>query len=103
MKPIKIEKILEIFVNSDKFIKGKNRVLVFDKYNEIVKETFKDVSSPFKFEKDVLIVKVVSSSHLNEIYFFKQEILKRLNMELEGIFVKDIKFIIGDENGIQCK
>jgi len=103
MEPLKIQKILEKFLNSDKFIKGEKRVLVFNKYNEIVKGTFYNVSYPYKFDKDILVVKVISSSHLNEIYYYKDEILKRMNIELDGLFVKDIKFIMGDENGIQCK
>ncbi len=103
MRPLKIQEILEIFKNSDKFIKGERRVLVFSKYKEIVKGTFDNVSYPCRFEKDVLSVKVISSTYLNEIYFYKDEILKRLNCELEGIFVKDIKFVMGDENGIRSK
>lgn len=103
MEPLKIQKILEKFVKSDKFIKGEKRVLVFNKYREIVKDTFDNVSFPFKFEKDTLVVKVVSSPDLNEMYFYKDEILKRMNLELEGVFVKDIKFVMGDENGIRCK
>lgn len=103
MDPLKIQKILENFKNSDKFIKGERRILVFSKYNEIVKDTFANVSYPYKFEKDVLIVKVISSSYLNEIYFYKEEILKRLNTELDGVFIKNIKFIMGDEDGIRSK
>ncbi|MCD6399284.1 DUF721 domain-containing protein, partial [candidate division WOR-3 bacterium] len=52
---------------------------------------------PYDFKRNILYIKVKSSAFLNEIYFLKEELLKRINLNLENNFVKEIKFFVREE------
>lgn len=55
----------------------------------------KDISKrtePFKISKGILFVKVNDTTWRNELQYFKNEIIEKLNKKIGKKIVKDIKF-----------
>lgn len=52
-------------------------------------------SDPFKFKNGMLYIKITTPAWMHELQFMKQEIMDRLNAELEKESVKNIHFSIG--------
>ena len=61
-------------------------------WEEIVGEKLASKTKALKVEKDVLKVRVVSSSWRNELVFFKKEILKKIAKRIGKGKINDIYF-----------
>jgi len=66
---------------------------ILKKWNEIVGEEVSSISLCDHIENNTLYVRVLSSSWRNEIQFFKDDILCKINNEYNCKSIKDIVFI----------
>lgn len=62
-------------------------------WNEVVGEAVAKNTTPDRVEHGVLIVKVSSPTWRQELFFQKNEIIKKLNTKIEKKVIRDIRFI----------
>jgi len=62
-------------------------------WNDVVGETVAKNAIPDRVEHGVLIVKVSSPTWRQELYFQKDEIIKKLNNNIGKKVIRDIRFI----------
>ncbi len=62
-------------------------------WNEIVGEKVAKNTEPERVEHGVIIVKVSSPTWRQELYFQKEEIIKKLNNSIGKKAIRDIRFI----------
>jgi len=62
-------------------------------WNEVVGEAVARNTTPDRVEHGVLIVKVSSPTWRQELFFKKDEIIKKLNIKIEKKVIRDIRFI----------
>lgn len=62
-------------------------------WNEIVGEKVAKNTEPERVEHGVIIVKVSSPTWRQELYFQKNEIIKKLNYKIGKNVIRDIRFI----------
>lgn len=62
-------------------------------WDEVVSENFSKISKAVDFQKGVMIIKVDNSVFRNELYYFKKELIVRINEKLGEKKVYDLKFI----------
>lgn len=62
-------------------------------WNDVVGETVAKNAIPDRVEHGVLIVKVSSPTWRQELYFQKDEIIKKLNNKIGKKVIRDIRFI----------
>ena len=62
-------------------------------WNEIVGEKVAKNTEPERVEHGVIIVKVSSPTWRQELYFQKNEIIKKLNYSIGKNVIRDIRFI----------
>jgi predicted nucleic acid-binding Zn ribbon protein len=62
-------------------------------WNEIVGEKVAKNTEPERVEHGVIIVKVSSPTWRQELYFQKEEIIKKLNNSIGKNVIRDIRFI----------
>ncbi|GIW23098.1 MAG: hypothetical protein KatS3mg068_2105 [Candidatus Sericytochromatia bacterium] len=86
---------------SETFIKIKNQIShinysydILNLWSNIVGEQFSKNTFPIKFDKGIIYVSVSSNVWLNQINFFKLEIIKKYNEYYKNQLIKDIKFLI---------
>ena len=97
MMPQKLDRLIERFLNEPEIKRAFLKAKVFNKYREIVKDTFPEETVPVDLKRGRLIVEVSSSPMLNDIHFFKETIKKRINEEIGEEAVRDIKFILKED------
>lgn len=51
--------------------------------------------SPVKLERRILILQVDSSVWSNQFLFYKEQLIKQINMFMKNEYVKEIKFVLG--------
>lgn len=76
-------------INNEKFV-------VVDIWADIAGSVFAKQSEAIYFKEKVLTVKVDTHAYLNELKFFKKEIIDKYNEKFEREVVKDIIFRIAD-------
>jgi len=97
MKPQKLDRLIEEVLNKKKIGKGLRKIEIFRAFKKCAGEKINEFCMPYDFKRNILYIKVKSSAFLNEIYFLKEELLKRINLNLENNFVKEIKFFVREE------
>lgn len=88
-----IGSILDSFLSNRGYKKYCKESEIITKWPEIVGEEVSAVSSCQRVEEGILYVKITSSSWRNEMHFFKNEILNKVNKEYKCKSIKDIVFI----------
>lgn len=68
-------------------------IKIKEKWNIIIGDRLSKVCQINSFNKGLLIVKVNNASMRNEIYYLKNDILKKIKSYPEFRSIKDIKFI----------
>jgi hypothetical protein len=68
--------------------------LIIEIWDEMVGEVFSKNTNPVRFTNDIIYVEVNNSTWLNQIVFFKDEIIEKYNTRFRKRVVKDIKFFI---------
>ena len=61
-------------------------------WDRVVGKEISEQTEPYKIADGILFVKVSDPSWRNELQFFKNEIINKLNKILKNTVVKDIKF-----------
>ena len=61
------------------------------KWNRVVGELISKVSSPDRIERKILFIKCANPSWKQELYFFKENIVKSVNSFFKKEVVNDIK------------
>lgn len=90
VKPV--SQLIEQFLQSVG-IQGKieeNFAIVY--WDQAVGKEISERTEPFKITKGILFVKVKDPVWRNELQFFKEEIIKKLNDKIGRNIVKEIKF-----------
>jgi len=62
-------------------------------WNEVVGETVAKNTLPERVEHGIIIVKVSSPTWRQELFFQKNEIIKKINKNIGKNVIKDIRFI----------
>ena len=91
-KPDSIGSILESLFESYGITDGVKQQQALNLWREIVGKTIADVTIPTKIEHGRMFVQVENPSWRQEITFYKQKIIKRLNKKLGKNIIKDIIF-----------
>ena len=61
-------------------------------WDQVVGKEISERTEPYKILRGILFVRVTDPAWRNELQFFKQEIIKKLNHKIGRNIVKDIKF-----------
>ena len=61
-------------------------------WNQVVGKEISERTEPYKIVRGVLFIKVKDPVWRNELQFFKEEIIKKLNNKIGRNVVKEIKF-----------
>ena len=86
---VTIESMLKRF-GIDNAIAQNDAINVWDK---VVGEAVAKNATPDRVEHGVVVVKVSSPTWRQELYFQKEEIIKKLNKKIGKIVIRDIRFI----------
>jgi len=62
-------------------------------YPIVVGQRIAEVSQAEKIENGILFIKVINSTWRNELYYYKKDIIQKLNKKIGETIVKEIKFI----------
>lgn len=62
-------------------------------YPIVVGKRIAEVSQAEKIENGILFIKVINSTWRNELYYYKKDIIQKLNKKIGETIVKEIKFI----------
>jgi len=68
---------------------------VWNLWEGIVGQVIAENTKPAVFKGKLLIVHASSSTWIQQLQFFKKDIISKINSALEGEFVEDIRFKIG--------
>lgn len=60
---------------------------------EVVGPTIANISLPVRIEYGKLYVEIENNTWRHEIFYYKRQIINKLNKKLEGDIVKDIVFV----------
>ena len=74
-------------------IKGKikeNFAIVY--WDSVVGKEISEITEPFRVSRGILFVKVNDTVWRNELQFFKNEIIEKLNKKIGKRLINDIKF-----------
>lgn len=71
-----------------------NRAKVFLYYDKIVGKDIAKISQPTSFRNNVLFIGVKNPAWSHQLYFFKPDIINKINFEFDKPVVKDIRFHI---------
>lgn len=71
-----------------------NKAKVFLNYDKAVGEDIAKVSQPTSFTNNTLFIGVKNPAWSHQLYFFKSDIIDKINFDFEEPVVKDIKFHI---------
>lgn len=71
---------------------------ILDIWPEIVGQQFSKNTSAERFVKGILYISVNSNTWLNQVNFFKIEIMNKYNKHFEKEVIKDIKFFLNKNN-----
>lgn len=94
-KPEKVADLLGHILKRNDIIKKAKNYDFFDKWLELVGETYFKVSKPEKLYKGILSVRVIDSSFAQELSMIENKIIENLaNMGFGGA-VNKIKIIVG--------
>jgi predicted nucleic acid-binding Zn ribbon protein len=61
-------------------------------WDQTVGKEISEKTEPFRISEGILSVKVSDPAWRNELYFFKNEIIQKLNNKIGKSIIKDIKF-----------
>ena len=68
---------------------------VWDIWESIVGEFIAENAKPAAFKKDILLVHVTGPIWIQQLQFFKKNIIININKMLGKVLVGDIKFVVG--------
>lgn len=71
-----------------------NKAKVFLNYDEVVGKDIAKISQPTSFRNNTLFIGVKNPAWSHQLYFFKSDIIDKINFEFEEPIVKDIRFHI---------
>lgn len=71
-----------------------NKAKVFLNYEKIVGKDIAKISQPTSFRNNVLFIGVKNPAWSHQLYFFKPDIINKINFEFDKPIVKDIRFHI---------
>lgn len=98
-KKIELNSAIEVLENL--FSKGKTPLaLDFQRYRlktdwaKIVGPTIAEKASPISYKNKILYVWVVNSTWMNQLFYARKEILKKVNAEMGAGWAKDIRFTL---------
>ena len=83
-----INKFLKSIGLKEKF--EENFAIVY--WDSVVGKEISENTEPFKVNKGVLFIKVKDSTWRNELQYFKNEIIEKLNRKIGKRIVRDLKF-----------
>ncbi|MBU4036499.1 MAG: DUF721 domain-containing protein [Proteobacteria bacterium] len=90
-----IGNILGLVLNKFRLELGFESANILNTWKNIVGEAVYKNTKPAGFKGKILLVYVSSSVWMQELQYYKQDIISRLNDEFEKELVSDIKFKIG--------
>lgn len=85
--------ILEHYLSKLGIVAPIQRYKAFQVWNDVVGPRIGEQTEPKRLSGDVLFVEVRSDVWRNELFYHKQDILRRLNEKLGGQSIRDIVFI----------
>jgi hypothetical protein len=71
------------------------RLVIYRAWEKIVGPEIGSRTTPDTFSRGVLMIRAASATWQNELTFLKVDIIKKLNLELGGEIVKDLKIVSG--------
>lgn len=95
LPPVRLSSLLDRVCKELDIQEGLKLYRVFEIWEETVGEIIAKKAAPEIIKNEILIVKVSSSTWIQELYFIKEEIKKKLNEKLGDPLIKDINFQIG--------
>ena len=92
---VKVGHIIQDVLRSHRKHGDANMIRVWDIWTSAVGEHIGANASPAVFKGKLLIVNVVDSAWLHQLWFLKQDIIQKVNHHLGEDLVGEIKFKIG--------
>jgi predicted nucleic acid-binding Zn ribbon protein len=87
-----IGQIIHQFIQSIGISERIEENLAIAYWDRVVGKEISEQTEPYKISEGILFVKVSDPSWRNELQFFKNDIINKLNKILKNKTVKDIKF-----------
>lgn len=88
-----LNQLIDQFLNSIGIKDKIDQYSSFAYWDKVVGKEIADRTEPFSISKGVLFVKVADTAWRNELQYFKNEIIQKLNKKIGKKIVTDIKFL----------
>ncbi len=91
-KPVPVREVLSKLIFNLDIEKGILQGRAFVLWNEVVGEINARKTKPIKIDRGILFVRTTDSTWRQELFYQKNEIIKKLNIKLRSDVIKDIIF-----------
>ena len=91
--PEPIEKVLSGLFSKLGIADGIKQQQAMIVWHEVVGPTIANISQPVRIEHGKLYVEIENNTWRHEIFYYKRQIINKLNKKLERDIVKDIVFV----------
>lgn len=92
-KPVPVREVLNKLIFNLDIEKGILQGRAFILWNEVVGEVNARKTKPIKIDRGKLFVRTTDSTWRQELFYQKNEIVKKLNIRLRSDIIKDIIFL----------
>lgn len=92
-KPVPVGEVLNKLIFNLDIEKGILQGRAFILWNEVVGEVNARKTKPIKIDRGKLFVRTTNSTWRQELFYQKNEIVKKLNIRLRSDIIKDIIFL----------
>lgn len=94
-RPLAIAEILESILKRRGLGKKLKQYSLFEIWNELVGPLLAKQTRPKRMQGNTLIVTAKSASWVQELFFMKPFIIKKIEENIPGAGITDIRFIVG--------